>query len=73
MKLKLFALGLVALIQIACSDTENGNTSGGPQSAAEGQDEGVMPIQNGLSSRPHRRIYALKPYHLIRSFLDFAV
>jgi hypothetical protein len=52
MKLKLFALGLVALIQIACSDTENGNTSGGPQSAAEGQDEGVMPIQNGLSNRP---------------------
>jgi hypothetical protein len=52
MKLKLFALGLVALIQIACSDTEKGNTSGGPQSAAEGQDGGVMPIQNGLSNRP---------------------
>jgi hypothetical protein len=52
MKLKLFALALVALIQIACSDTENGNTSGGPQSAADGQDGGVTPIQNGLSSRP---------------------
>ena len=52
MKLKLIALALVALIQIACSDTENGNTSGGLQSAADGQDGGVMPIQNGLSSRP---------------------
>lgn len=52
MKLKLFALGLVVLMQFGCSDTESGNAGGGPQSAAEGQDEGVMPIQNGLSSRP---------------------
>jgi hypothetical protein len=52
MKLRLFALGLVALMQIGCSDTENGNAGATPQSAAEGQDGGVMPVQNGLSSRP---------------------
>jgi hypothetical protein len=51
MRLKLFLIGLAALIQIGC-DTEHGNTSGTPQSASQGQDDGVMPLENGLSSRP---------------------
>jgi len=51
MRLKLFVIGLAALIQIGC-DTEHGNTSGTPQSASQGQDDGVMPLENGLSSRP---------------------
>lgn len=47
---KLFVIGLAALILIGCSDS--GNTSGTPQAAAEGQDNGVMALQNGTSSRP---------------------
>jgi hypothetical protein len=52
MRLKLFLIGLAALIQIGCSDTERGNTTGTPQSASEGQDDGVMPLENGHSSQP---------------------
>ncbi|HXM04164.1 MAG TPA: hypothetical protein VN939_16260 [Chthoniobacterales bacterium] len=50
MRFKLFLIGLAALVQMSCSET--GNTTGQPQSAAEGQDGGVMPLQNGTSSRP---------------------
>jgi hypothetical protein len=52
MRLKLFLIGLAALIQFGCSDTESGNTSGTPQAAGERQDSGVMALQNGTSSRP---------------------
>lgn len=52
MRLKLFFLGLAALVQISCSQNEVGNTTGQPQAAGEPQDSGVMPFQNGLSSRP---------------------
>ena len=51
MRLKLFLIGLAALIQMGC-DTEHGNTTGKPQSASQGQDDGVMPLQNGPISRP---------------------
>jgi hypothetical protein len=52
MKLKLFFLGLAALVQMSCSQTEVGNTTGQPQSAGEPQDSGTMPLDNGLGSRP---------------------
>lgn len=52
MRLKLFFLGLAALVQMSCSETEVGNTTGQPQAAGELQDSGAMPIQNGFSSRP---------------------
>jgi hypothetical protein len=52
MKLKLFFLGLAALVQMSCSQTEVGNTTGQPQSAGEPQDSGSMPVENGLSGRP---------------------
>jgi len=52
MRLKLFFLGLAVLLQMSCSQTEVGNTTGQPQPAGESQDSGVMPLQNGLSSRP---------------------
>jgi hypothetical protein len=51
MRLKLFFLGLAALMQLSCSDRDTGNAGQTPQSAAEGQND-VMPLQNGLSSRP---------------------
>ena len=51
MKLKLFFLGLAALAQMSCSQTEVGNTTGQPQSAGEPQDSGPRPLENG-SSRP---------------------
>jgi hypothetical protein len=51
MRLKLLFLGLAALIQLSCSDSNTGNAGQTPQSAAEGQND-VMPIQNGLSNRP---------------------
>jgi hypothetical protein len=52
MRLKLFFLGLAALVQMSCSQTEVGNTTGQPQPAGEPQDRGVMPLENGFSSRP---------------------
>jgi hypothetical protein len=52
MRLKLFLLGLAALVQMSCSQTEVGNTTGQPQAAGEPQDSGVMDLQNGLSNRP---------------------
>jgi hypothetical protein len=52
MKLKLFLIGLAALVQMSCSQTEVGNTTGQPQSAGEPQDSGAMPVENGLSGRP---------------------
>jgi hypothetical protein len=52
MRLKLFLIVLAALLQMSCSETEVGNTTGQPQPAGEPQDSGVMPLQNGLSSRP---------------------
>jgi hypothetical protein len=52
MRLKLFFLGLAALVQISCSQTEVGNTTGQPQPAGEPQDRGVTPLENGFSSRP---------------------
>ena len=52
MKFKLFLLGLAALVQMSCSQTEVGNTTGQPQSAGEPQDSGPMPVENGLSGRP---------------------
>jgi hypothetical protein len=51
MRLKLFFLGLAALMQLSCSDSGTGNAGQTPQSAAEGQND-VMSLQNGLSSRP---------------------
>lgn len=51
MKLKLLLIGLAALVQLSCSDTETGNTSQTPQSAADNQND-VMAVQNGPSSRP---------------------
>jgi len=51
MKLKLFFLGLAALVQMSCQ-SDVGNTTGQPQSAGEPQDSGVMPMENGPSSRP---------------------
>ena len=51
MKLKLFFLGLAALVQMSCQ-TDVGNTTGQPQSAGEPQDSGGMPLENGPSSRP---------------------
>ena len=51
MKLKLFFLGLAALVQMSCSQTEVGNTAGQPQSVGEPQDS-AMPLENGLSGRP---------------------
>ena len=47
MRLKLFFLGLAALVQMSCSQTELGNTTGQPQSASEPQDSGAMPLENG--------------------------
>jgi hypothetical protein len=52
MRLKLFFLGLAALAQMSCSETEVGNTTGQAQPAGEPQDSGVMPLQNGFSNRP---------------------
>jgi hypothetical protein len=52
MRLKLIFLGLAALVQMSCSQTEVGNTTGQPQSAGEPQDSGAMPLENSLSSRP---------------------
>jgi hypothetical protein len=52
MKLKLFFLGLAALAQMSCSQTEVGNTTGQPQSAGEPQDSGAMPLDSGSSGRP---------------------
>jgi hypothetical protein len=52
MKLKLFFLGLAALAQMSCSQTEVGNTTGQPQSAGEPQDSGAVPLENGTSDRP---------------------
>ncbi|MGA7125096.1 MAG: hypothetical protein WBZ19_02245 [Chthoniobacterales bacterium] len=51
MKLKLLLIGLAALVQLSCSDTETGNTGQTLQSAADDQND-VMPVQNDLSSRP---------------------
>jgi hypothetical protein len=51
MKLKLFFLGLAALVQMSCQ-SDVGNTTGQPQSAGEPQDSGGMPLENGPSSRP---------------------
>ena len=51
MKFKLFLLGLAALVQMSCSQTEVGNTAGQPQSVGEPQDS-AMPLENGLSGRP---------------------
>jgi len=52
MRLKLFFLGLAAVVQMSCSQTEVGNTTGQPQPAGEPQDSGPMPLENGHSSRP---------------------
>jgi hypothetical protein len=52
MRLKLFFLGLAALVQMSCSQTEVGNTTGQPQAVGEPQDSGVMPLENGLNNRP---------------------
>ena len=51
MRLKLFFLGLAALVQISCSQNEVGNTTGQPQAAGESQDSGGMPLENGFSTR----------------------
>jgi hypothetical protein len=51
MKLKLLLIGFAALVQLSCSDSDTGNAGQTPQSAAEGQND-VMPLQNGLGSRP---------------------
>jgi hypothetical protein len=51
MRSKLLFLGFAALMQLSCSDSGTGNAGQTPQSAAEGEND-VMPIQNGLSSRP---------------------
>ena len=53
MKLKLALIGLAALVQLSCSDTEIGNTTGQPQAAGETVDRGgVMSLQNPTSAQP---------------------
>ena len=53
MKLKLALIGLAALAQMSCSDTEIGNTTGQPQAAGETVDRnGVMSLQNPPSAQP---------------------
>ena len=52
MKLKLALIGLAALVQMSCSETEVGNTTGQPQAAGEPQESGVMDIQNPPGARP---------------------
>jgi hypothetical protein len=51
MRLRLFFLGLAALVQMSCSQNEVGNTTGQPQAAGESQDSGGMPLENGFSTR----------------------
>jgi hypothetical protein len=52
MKLKLALIGLAALVQMSCSETDVGNTTGQPQAAGEPQDSGIMSLQNPQSARP---------------------
>jgi hypothetical protein len=52
MKVKLALVGLAALVQMGCSETEVGNTTGQPQAAGESQDNGIMSLQNPPSARP---------------------
>ena len=52
MKLKLALVGLAALVQMSCSETEVGNTTGQPQAAGETEDNGVMSLQNPTSTQP---------------------
>jgi hypothetical protein len=51
--LKVFVIGVAALVQISCSDVDNGNASETSQPAAGGQEGGsVMDLQNGPSAHP---------------------